>query len=67
MALALALESTPDEMAALLKGGADPDARGPDGRTAIDILLARRDFASAKLLLAHGADPGAFGKARRSG
>lgn len=46
-----------DEVAALLEGGAEVDARGAQGRTALHRALGAGETATAKLLIEHNADP----------
>jgi ankyrin repeat protein len=46
-------------LAALLEAGADPEQRGLNDGTALHHAVARRDLGAVRLLLAHGADPGA--------
>jgi uncharacterized protein len=46
-------------LALLLERGADPEQRGLNDGTALHHAVARRDIAAVRLLLAHGADPGA--------
>ncbi|WP_137125426.1 ankyrin repeat domain-containing protein [Roseomonas sp. HF4] len=43
----------------LLEAGADPEQRGMNDGTALHHAVERRDLAAIRLLLAHGADPGA--------
>jgi uncharacterized protein len=47
-----------DVMAVLLAAGADVNAMGDDGFTALDIALAREEDAKAALLRRHGAKSG---------
>jgi ankyrin repeat protein len=47
-----------DVMAVLLAAGADVNAMGDDGFTALDIALAREEDAKAALLRRHGAQSG---------
>lgn len=48
--------NTLEKMVALLERGADTDARGPAGRTALHYAAASGASAKVKLLLAHGAN-----------
>jgi len=50
---------SPDAVAALLEAGADPNAKGPDGRTPLMEASAWLKTREATLLLAKGADPAA--------
>jgi len=43
----------------LLERGADPEQRGLNDGTALHHAVARRDLEAVRILLAHGADPGA--------
>jgi uncharacterized protein len=46
-------------LALLLEQGADPEQRGFNDGTALHHAVARRDIEAVRILLAHGADPGA--------
>ena len=50
-------EGTLQDLQAALKEGADPNAPGHVGRTALMLAMEAKDLDKAKLLIQHGADP----------
>ncbi len=55
---ALRFLKTEARAAMLLERGADPNLRGPGGRTPLHRAVEEADLPAARLLLEHGADPG---------
>jgi ankyrin repeat protein len=52
---AVELQASTELVAVLLEGGADPDARGQDGRSAYQVAVRHGNTAVTELLRAHGA------------